>query len=91
MDDTLLYEKYSHIIKGSIENVPRGKDIRIGKNEKIKSHGKICIIRCEEVDFSPHCQKTRLINIQDAGQVKKCKACVRKARNMRRRIKRGES
>lgn len=82
-----LYKKYPHIIKGSIEEVPKGKEIVCGKNDKIVSHGKICVIKCSEFKESS-CLKTRIINIQDAKQVNMCKACTRRLRNSRRRKRR---
>lgn len=86
MDKDLLYRKYSHIIPGSIEEIARGQTIICGKSDKITSHGTICVIKCSDSEFSSICLKTRIINIQDIGQVKRCKPCTKAARNLRRRV-----
>lgn len=85
MTEQELYKKYAHIIPGSIELVLKGTEIQTGKNQKIISHGRICVIRCEFADTAPDCQKTRIINTQDARQTTKCSACTRRERNIRRR------
>lgn len=86
-----LYSKYPHIIVGSIESIERGQIITGGRKNKIKSHGKICVINCENAEKSvPYCLKTRIINVQDAGQVKFCTSCTRYNRNARRRTRRRE-
>ena len=86
--DETYYNKYSNIIQGSIELTAVGKEITSGKNKSLISKGRICIIQCEEADFNPRCRKTRIINLQDARQVKKCLACTRRDRNKRRRLRR---
>lgn len=88
-DNDKIYKNYPHIVYDSIEEVPRGKVIIGGRNNKITSHGKIAVIRCLDVS-SPGCLKTRIINIQDANQTKYCTACTRRRRNARRRIRRRE-
>lgn len=87
MKNEELYEKYPHIVPGSIEEVDRGSVIVGGKDNKITSHGKIAIIRCVDSD-EPGCLKTRIINVQDAGQTRYCAACTRRRRNERRRSRR---
>lgn len=81
-----FYIKYPHIIKGSIEEIQRGTIITCSKNHKVISHGKICVIRCADVEISNDCLKTRIINIQDAKQVTRCIKCARMSRNTRRHI-----
>ena len=88
MKDEEYYKKYPHIVPGSIEEVPSGTEISIGRHARITSHGKICVIRCIDYDKNKDCLKTRIINIQDAGQVKRCSSCTRHDRNIRRRRKR---
>ena len=85
MSETDLYTKYPNIIPGSVANVPRGDTIICGHGDKIVSHGTVCVIKCMNAEFSPVCLKTRMINIQDLGQVTKCKPCTKADRNMRRR------
>ena len=80
-----IYEKYGHIILGSIEEIPRGHTIVVSKNRKIVSHGKIAVIKCENSD-DVKCLKTRIINVQDAGQTKLCETCTRIVRNTKKRI-----
>jgi len=87
MTNDQLYEKYPHIVAGSIEDVQRGQVVVGGKDNKITSHGKIAIIKCSDQDM-PGCLKTRIINVQDAGQTKHCVACTRRRRNERRRARR---
>ncbi|KKM81524.1 hypothetical protein LCGC14_1328900 [marine sediment metagenome] len=87
MKDEKIYKKYSHIIKGSIELVTRGTIIKCGKNYELTSHGKICVINCINEEKSHQCMKTRIINIQDAGQVTLCRNCIRLKRNIQRRRK----
>lgn len=87
MTNNQLYEKYPHIVAGSIEDVPRGQTVMGGKNNKIISHGKIAIIKCLDYNV-PGCLKTRIINVQDANQTKYCVACTRQRRNTRRRTRR---
>lgn len=82
-----LYKKYPHIIPGSIEEVDRGSMVMGGKDSRIKSHGKIAIIKCADSNI-PGCLKTRIINVQDAEQTKYCSACTRRRRNERRRARR---
>lgn len=84
MTDIELYNKYPHIVKGSIELVPKGQEIICGKDIKIISHGKIAVIKCSNHD-APYCLKTRVINIQDIKQTTLCTACTRRLRNKRRR------
>lgn len=92
MKNEELYKKYPHIIKGSIETVQRGKMVVGGKSNKVKSHGKICVISCENADKNiHHCVRTRIVNIQDVGQVKFCISCTRYNRNARRRARRKAS
>lgn len=88
MTNEELYKEYPHIIPGSIEEIPRGQIIVCGKNDKIKSHGRICVINCSGFELNPKCLKTRIINTQDLHQVTKCKECVRIERNTRRRLRR---
>ena len=91
MRDEELYDKYPQIIAGSIEFVKRGQTVVGGKKNKWKSHGKICVINCKNSEQKvSHCLKTRILNIQDAGQVKYCTACTRYNRNARRRARRHE-
>ncbi len=85
MKDVEAYTKYPHIVTGSIEEVPRGTIIKCGANDQVKSHGKICVIKCQYADVNAYCLKTRVINLQDARQVKSCKICIRRSRNLRRR------
>ena len=85
MKEDDLYAKYSHIIPGSIEYVPKGVVVQAGKNQKIVSHGRICVIKCADADTASDCLKTRIINVQDARQTMRCKICVRRERNIRRR------
>lgn len=87
MTNDQLYEKYPHIVAGSIEDVPRGQTVVGGRNNKIVSHGKIAIVKCAEPD-APGCLKTRIINVQDASQTRHCVACTRRRRNERRRARR---
>ena len=68
-----IYKKYPHIIPGSIEEVPRGKVIKSSKDEELVSHGRICIIKCATDGVVSGCKKTRMINLQDAKQVKQCR------------------
>jgi len=88
MKNEEIYKRYPHIIPGSIELVPRGTIIKCGINNKVASHGKICIIRCANSEISQRCMKTRIINVQDAGQVTLCKRCTREKRNIQRKHKR---
>jgi hypothetical protein len=88
MTDEEYYNKYPHIIRGSIENIIKGTVIKCGKNDKITSHGRTCIIKCQTDGGIPGCHKTRMINLQDARQVKHCKFCVKYMRNLRKRQKR---
>ena len=83
-----MYQKYPHIIPGSIEPVTRGTKIKCGKDEEIVSHGRICIIKCISDGLIPECKRTRIINLQDAKQVKNCIACVKYLKNLRRRSRR---
>ena len=83
-----IYKKYPHIVPGSIESIARGKKIMCGKNDPIISHGIVCIIKCATDGVIPGCRKTRMINIQDASQVKQCRACIRYLHNMKLRTKR---
>jgi hypothetical protein len=85
-----FYRKYPHIIPGSIQATPMGKVIVCGKDDKITSHGLICIIKCSTDGAIATCRKTRMINIQDAKQVKQCKSCIKYMHNLRRRQKRNE-
>lgn len=87
MTNDQLYEKYPHIVQGSIEDVPRGQVVVGGKDNKITSHGKIAIIKCADSN-AQGCLKTRIINVQDAGQTQHCTACTRRRRNERRRNRR---
>jgi hypothetical protein len=86
-----MYEKYPHIIPGSIEEVQRGKVVKCGKDEEIVSHGKICVIKCETDGVISGCKKTRVINLQDAKQVRQCAVCTKYLRNARRKSRRGRS
>ena len=79
------YQKYPHIISGSIESVERGKIIKCGKEETLVSHGKICVIKCTTDSVVPNCKKTRIINLQDAKQVKQCSVCIKYMKNIRRK------
>jgi len=92
MTDEELYQKYPHIIEGSIEHVQHGQVVVGGKDNKIISHGRIAVIRCvdSELKVFPPCMKTRIINVQDAAQTKYCLACVKRHRNERRRLKRSK-
>jgi hypothetical protein len=85
MKNEKIYAKYPHIIKGSIESVQKGTIIKCGKNHELTSHGKICVIKCADIEITQGCKKTRIINIQDAKQVTRCKFCTRNRRNIRRR------
>lgn len=85
MKKTDIYTKYPHIIPGSIEEVPKGTIVKCGANDQIRSHGKICVIKCQYADVNPYCLKTRVINLQDVRQVRSCKTCIRRSRNLRRR------
>jgi len=93
MKNEELYQKYPHIIVGSVESVDRGQTVIGGKKNKWKSHGKICVINCENATNSNihYCLKTRIINVQDAEQVKFCTTCTRYNRNSRRRTRRRET
>jgi len=82
-----LYDLYPQIIPGSIEEVPRETEIYCSKDQKIKSHGKIAIIKCLDYEI-PGCLKTRIINIQDVKQTKYCVVCAKRRRNTRRRVRR---
>jgi hypothetical protein len=83
-----LYKKYPHIVLGSIQQTPKGKVILCSKDDKIVSHGLVCIIKCATDGAVAACRKTRMINIQDAKQVKQCKTCIKYNHNLRRRLKR---
>jgi len=85
--DNELYQKYPHVLPGSIETTSVDKKIAVGKDEYLISKGRICVIRCAYADCFQHCQKTRIINLQDAKQVKHCNTCVKYMRNLRRRQK----
>lgn len=74
-----MYDKYSHIIPGSIykvqnvsgtDGIPAWERKRKGKKISIKGQVR-CKIRCQE----PGCNNERDIKVQDAFQVKKCEAC----------------
>lgn len=86
MGDADLYKKYPHIIAGSIEKADVGHIIKGGKGNAFKSHGKICVIKCDAK--LPGCVRTRIINIQDARQVKYCVECTKNKRNIRRNLRR---
>lgn len=88
MNNEDLYKKYEHIMKDSIEDIPKGTVIFCSKNESITSHGKICIIVCSEAEKTKECLKTRIINVQDARQVSMCRLCHKKMKNAKRRAKR---
>lgn len=88
MNDEQIYRKYPHIVPGSIECIPNGRVIKCGKDNIIISHGKVCVIKCQTDGSIPGCHKTRIINIQDARQVKFCKYCTKYLRNLRKRISR---
>lgn len=83
-----FYSLYPHIMPGSIERVPEGTRIQCGKDDEIISHGTICVIKCATDGAIPGCRKTRVINLQDAKQVKQCRHCLRYLSNLRRRQKR---
>jgi len=90
-----LYDKYPHIIPGSIERVAPGTRILCGKfckkDDVLISRGVICVIRCATDGAIVICRKTRIVNVQDVGQVKQCKACSRYLHNMKRRWRRIEA
>lgn len=62
-DEEAFYSKYSHVIKGSIQEVERGT---VPTQTGVHSHGRICIISCED------CGAERVINVQDAFQTRYC-------------------
>ena len=86
-----IYTKYPHIIPGSIEKIERGKIIKCGKDEEVVSHGRICIIKCGTDGVVPGCKKTRIINLQDAKQVKQCSVCTKYMKNIRRKIRKNRN
>ena len=92
MNNEDLYKRYPHIIRGSIEDIDRGQIVVGGRRHKIKSHGKIAVIKCANADAGvAHCMKTRIINVQDASQTKFCQVCTRYNRNERRRHRRNST
>jgi hypothetical protein len=62
-DEDAFYVKYSHVVKGSIQEIERGI---VPLATGVQSHGRICIIACEI------CGEHRTINIQDAFQTRFC-------------------
>ena len=62
--DEDLYTKYEHVVRGSARVVPVGEIV-----DGLRSKGRMCLIQCTEAD----CSAQRLVNVQDAFQVKKCK------------------
>jgi len=85
-----IYTKYPYIVPGSIEKIPPGTKILCGKDDILISKGVICVIKCATDGAITTCRKTRIINIQDASQVKQCKACIKYLHNMKRRLRRME-
>ena len=82
-----IYKKYPHIIPGSIEDFPKGKTVKCGKDEQFTSHGRICVINCITDGAIAGCKKTRIINLQDAKITKHCSYCKRYLQNLRNRIR----
>jgi hypothetical protein len=60
-DYTEFYKKYPHVVPGSVRE-PSAED----KKVLPKSHGMVCTIKCVDTG------KLRVINTQDAFQVKRC-------------------
>jgi hypothetical protein len=83
-----LYEKYPHIVHGSIYKVQ--KTNALVKEKLVKEDGRHklkkkkndargetrCVIKCQ----TPGCKNTRDIKVQDAFQVKLCEDCKKKKR-----------
>lgn len=76
-----LYEKYSHIVIGSVYSI-RKTGSKSSKKSKSTHKGEMrCKIICQE----NKCNNERDIKVQDAFQVKRCKDCQKKHSRKRKR------
>lgn len=76
-----FYKKYPHVVAGSVRDPDASDKKALGS----KCHGKVCTIKCVDTG------ELRVINTQDAFQVKRCEAAqlefLRKRRAERRQAK----